>query len=102
VPANLPTAERDWAAALPSIFSSIIVLPNPILTVRLGRPAFSTRAETPASAFEELGNPGWNWNMLKPYYKKAENFITSPSTQDTTTFDVNERGSDGVSAGRNV
>jgi choline dehydrogenase len=29
-------------------------------------------------AWEELGNPGWNWESLFPYYKKSEN-STVPS-----------------------
>jgi choline dehydrogenase-like flavoprotein len=32
-------------------------------------------------AWEAIGNPGWNWDALLPYYKKAEGFILPISAQ---------------------
>ncbi|KAI9439676.1 alcohol oxidase [Lactarius indigo] len=47
-------------------------------------------------AFEKLGNKGWNWEMLKPYFKKAEHFLPpSVVKDDVTTFDVQEHGLEG-------
>ncbi|KAJ7488067.1 alcohol oxidase [Mycena latifolia] len=52
-------------------------------------------AKTDIDAFEKLGNAGWNWDLLKKYYMKAETFIAPASTPATISFDINERGSDG-------
>ncbi|KAF8211138.1 hypothetical protein K438DRAFT_1959320 [Mycena galopus ATCC 62051] len=32
-------------------------------------------ARSDIDAFEELGNSGWNWELLEPYYAKSERFI---------------------------
>ncbi|KAJ7866482.1 alcohol oxidase [Mycena leptocephala] len=52
-------------------------------------------AKADIDAFETLGNPGWNWNLLKKYYMKAETFIPPQIKHETMSFDVNERGSNG-------
>lgn len=32
-------------------------------------------------SWEKLGNPGWNWESLYPYFKKAENYTTPNAEQ---------------------
>ncbi|KAK4445690.1 putative GMC oxidoreductase [Podospora aff. communis PSN243] len=32
-------------------------------------------------AWEKLGNPGWNWDNLFPYFKKSENYTLPTETQ---------------------
>ncbi|KAJ7493931.1 alcohol oxidase [Mycena latifolia] len=46
-------------------------------------------------AWEKLGNAGWNWNLLKKYYAKVENFIPPTVKDEMLSFDINERGSAG-------
>lgn len=50
------------------------------------------------AAFEKLGNKGWNWEMLKMYYKKVERLLPPDANlkDDVTSFDVREHGLDGV------
>ncbi|KAI6517476.1 hypothetical protein MCOR06_006193 [Pyricularia oryzae] len=48
-------------------------------------------------ALEKLGNPGWNWNTLFPYYKRNERF-TVPSEAQTKAgikYKAENRGGDG-------
>ncbi|KAJ7435220.1 alcohol oxidase [Mycena galericulata] len=52
-------------------------------------------ARSDIDAFEKLGNRGWNWNLLKKYYMKAESFIAPVVQDDGMNFDVAQRGSDG-------
>lgn len=33
------------------------------------------------NAWEELGNPGWNWDALFPYYQKSEGFVPPSASQ---------------------
>ncbi|KAH9023899.1 alcohol oxidase [Lactarius pseudohatsudake] len=47
-------------------------------------------------AFEKLGNKGWNWETLNPYFKKAERFLPPDVVKDdVTSFDVQEHGLEG-------
>jgi choline dehydrogenase-like flavoprotein len=47
------------------------------------------------TAFEELGNQGWNWELLKKYYMKAEKFISPKAKTEVMRFDLNHRGREG-------
>ena len=52
--------------------------------------------QTYTTAFEKLGNKGWNWETLKAYYKKAERFLPPDVKDDVTSFDVQEHGLEGA------
>uniref|UniRef100_A0A0W0G3U5 Glucose-methanol-choline oxidoreductase N-terminal domain-containing protein n=1 Tax=Moniliophthora roreri TaxID=221103 RepID=A0A0W0G3U5_MONRR len=52
-------------------------------------------AKSDINALEKLGNPGWNWETLRKYYKKAEHFIPPANPTDIMTYDLDERGTDG-------
>ncbi|KAI0314824.1 alcohol oxidase [Amylostereum chailletii] len=57
---------------------------------------FHLPAKSDIDAFEELGNVGWNWELLKKYYRKVEQFV--PPTQpgpEVASFDLAEHGVDG-------
>lgn len=56
------------------------------------------RAETAQiDAWERIGNKGWNWNSLLPYYKKSEYFERPSESQVETgaTFDAAFHGTAG-------
>ncbi|EEB89652.1 hypothetical protein MPER_12229 [Moniliophthora perniciosa FA553] len=40
---------------------------------KLGHELF--HVSPPLQTIEELGNPGWNWETLRKYYKKVEHFV---------------------------
>lgn len=48
-------------------------------------------------AWEPLGNPGWNWASLYPYYKKSEHFIPPTPSQvaNGAAYNPNFHGFDG-------
>ena len=48
-------------------------------------------------AWEDLGNPGWNWATLFPYYKKSEKYTVPSNTQVAAgaTFEYQDHGFDG-------
>jgi choline dehydrogenase len=48
-------------------------------------------------AWESLGNPGWNWATLFPYYKKSEKYTVPSATQLAAgaTFEYQNHGFDG-------
>jgi len=47
-------------------------------------------------AFEKLGNKGWNWDTLKRYYHKVEQFVLPEVKDDMMRFDVREHGFGGM------
>lgn len=54
--------------------------------------------EAELDAWEMLGNAGWNWDSLYPYYKRSENF-TIPGTglqAAGVTFDASVHGDSGA------
>ncbi|PWN52124.1 alcohol oxidase [Violaceomyces palustris] len=56
----------------------------------------SSKAEI--DAWEQLGNPGWNWNTLYKYMKKSETFH-APSAEDASKLNINPVASDYGSSG---
>lgn len=48
-------------------------------------------------AWEKLGNPGWNWDNLFPYFKKSENYTLPTETQLAAgaTYQTKNHGFDG-------
>ncbi|GBE79001.1 Dehydrogenase citC [Sparassis crispa] len=47
-------------------------------------------------AFEELGNPGWNWEAFEKYSKRAERFMKPHHDLDILTYDMAYRGDAGA------
>ncbi|KAH8586767.1 hypothetical protein B0O99DRAFT_643598 [Bisporella sp. PMI_857] len=50
------------------------------------------------NAWAALGNPGWSWTDLLPYFKKSENFTvpdTAYAKAHNLTYDANVHGTDG-------
>ena len=58
-------------------------------------PSSRVLAHLSFTAFEKLGNPGWNWDLLKKYYIKQESFVPPKDKAETMSFDLKEHGSDG-------
>ncbi|KAI0043713.1 GMC oxidoreductase [Auriscalpium vulgare] len=52
-------------------------------------------AKSDIDAFEELGNAGWNWDLLKKYYKKSERFIPPKVTIEAMNYRLEDHGTDG-------
>ncbi|KAI0066612.1 alcohol oxidase [Artomyces pyxidatus] len=52
-------------------------------------------AKSDIDAFEELGNPGWNWDLLKKYYMKVETFVPPSNKTEVMSYDLKDRGSNG-------
>lgn len=48
-------------------------------------------------AWEDFGNPGWNWDTMFKYYKQLENFVepTPEQAEVGASFDPEVHGSDG-------
>lgn len=46
---------------------------------------FDRGAKADYDAWKELGNPGWGWEDLFPYFKKSVNF-TAPSEEDAKSI----------------
>ena len=60
--------------------------------------AFDRASAADYDAWEQLGNSGWNWNSLLPYFKKSTTF-TPPSAENVkaygTTYDASFYGTNG-------
>ncbi|KAH8983419.1 alcohol oxidase [Lactarius hatsudake] len=57
---------------------------------------FHLPSQADIDAFEKLGNKGWNWETLRPYFKKAERFLPPDVVKDdVTSFDAQEHGLEG-------
>ncbi|KAF8972220.1 GMC oxidoreductase-domain-containing protein [Flammula alnicola] len=46
-------------------------------------------------AFEKLGNPGWNWDLLKKYYNKSTGFVPPLDESELITYKSEERNGNG-------
>ncbi|KAJ7176706.1 alcohol oxidase [Mycena filopes] len=49
-------------------------------------------AKSDIDAFEELGNAGWNWELLEPYYAKSEHFIQPIERNEAMSYDLSHHG----------
>ena len=47
-------------------------------------------------AIETLGNPGWNWDLLKKYFDKSSGFIPPSQKGETVSYDITQRNADGM------
>ncbi|KAI0283502.1 alcohol oxidase [Russula brevipes] len=56
---------------------------------------FHRPSATDIDAFEKLGNKGWNWETLKKYCTKVEQFHLPEMKDDTMRFDTREHGLEG-------
>ncbi|CAK5270668.1 unnamed protein product [Mycena citricolor] len=57
--------------------------------------AFHLPHRSDVDAFEKLGNIGWNWDMLRQYYKRAEGFIEPATKTEDVSFDIGSHGTSG-------
>jgi choline dehydrogenase-like flavoprotein len=60
--------------------------------------AFDRGAASDYDAWDDLGNKGWGWKELLPYFKKAENFHPPPkeiAEKYDITYDPAAHGFDG-------
>ncbi|KAF9475241.1 alcohol oxidase [Pholiota conissans] len=46
-------------------------------------------------AIEKLGNPGWNWSLLKGYYDKSCGFIPPTIKGDGVEYDITQHNTEG-------
>ncbi|KAF8179476.1 alcohol oxidase [Pholiota molesta] len=46
-------------------------------------------------AFEKLGNPGWNWELLKKYFEKSSGFIPPSQKAEAVSYDITQRNTTG-------
>ncbi|KAJ6593509.1 alcohol oxidase [Mycena capillaripes] len=49
-------------------------------------------AKSDIDAFGELGNKGWNWDLLEYYYSKAEQFVEPTIKSEGMGYDLSSRG----------
>ncbi|KAJ7152971.1 alcohol oxidase [Mycena filopes] len=47
------------------------------------------------NAFEELGNKGWNWDVLQHYYRKSEAFAPPTDEHPARAYELPSHGSNG-------
>ncbi|KAJ7708735.1 GMC oxidoreductase [Mycena rosella] len=52
-------------------------------------------AKSDIDSFGELGNDGWNWDLLEQYYSKSERFIQPLEKTDTMSYDLAHHGTKG-------
>ncbi|RFU82169.1 gmc oxidoreductase [Trichoderma arundinaceum] len=97
--------EYDWCfKSTPQSALNNRIIAQPRGKVLGGSSAINFLMATHASAsefqqWEELGNPGWNWESILAYYRKSESFIPPTAEQTalygTGSFDRGLYGSDG-------
>ncbi|KAJ6470163.1 alcohol oxidase, partial [Mycena vulgaris] len=56
---------------------------------------YNRPARSDIDAFEELGNVGWNWDLLERYYAKSEHFIEPVVKSEAMSHDVVHHGMNG-------
>ncbi|KAF9265669.1 alcohol oxidase [Marasmius fiardii PR-910] len=56
---------------------------------------FHRPAKSDIDAFEQLGNTGWNWNLLERYYAKTETFLEPVDKSECLRYDSSKHGKDG-------
>ncbi|KAH8656649.1 hypothetical protein BGZ60DRAFT_507906 [Tricladium varicosporioides] len=90
---NLLGSQLDWGFVTPAQKS----LNGRSLTYHRGRALGGSTAINPlaygrgsASVFdlwEKMGNPGWGWNSVSPYFKKSSTFLPSKTNGSFETYD---------------
>jgi choline dehydrogenase-like flavoprotein len=83
---NVPTAPQEFLGTANSVQNLTIgkVLGGSSV---LNGMMFDRPSPQDIDAWEELKNPGWNWQGLLPYYKKSEKF-TPPSPEQAARFGI--------------
>ncbi|KAM0721529.1 hypothetical protein Q7P37_002454 [Cladosporium fusiforme] len=96
--------EYDWNisyTANPSLNGRNVSIPLGKVvggSTKLNRMVFDRGSKSDYDRWEALGNVGWDWKSLLPYFKKNENFtppVENVATEYNVTYDLEYHGTEG-------